>query len=71
MPLTPADPRSDVELHAEARRLDQAAIDLLAELRPDDVPAELRAARLALVYAVAHTLKVGMDLLGINAVQRM
>lgn len=37
----------------------------------DDVPAEVRAARLALVFAVATTLKTGLELLGIQAIPRL
>jgi arginyl-tRNA synthetase len=37
----------------------------------DDVPADLRLRRLSLVYTVAHTLRIGLSLLGIGVVPRM
>jgi arginyl-tRNA synthetase len=37
----------------------------------EGVAPEVRASRLALVYAVAHTLRIGLDLLGIRAIPRM
>jgi arginyl-tRNA synthetase len=37
----------------------------------EGVPAEVRAARLALVWCVAHALKVGLDLLGIGVSPRL
>lgn len=36
-----------------------------------EVPADLQAARLSLVFAVARTLEVGLDLLGVRVVPRM
>jgi arginyl-tRNA synthetase len=37
----------------------------------DDVAPDLRAARLSLVFAVARTLEIGLDLLGVRVVPRM
>jgi arginyl-tRNA synthetase len=37
----------------------------------DDVPADVRAARLALVHAVAGALRTGLELLGIKAIPRL